>query len=347
MKNNLFYYATSELSQDAFLCWLLSYAQKEAEEDDGLNSCAVNLVKKFIPNLICSDDIYVTEIVRQYKNIDILLTVNDKYVVIIENKINTSDHSNQLKRYEEAIKTDELYGKLELCKVFYKTGFHSNIVAIEKAGYLFVGLEQIVALLAPYKTQTENQIFHDYISYWENFNNSVMEYKTLPLNKWEGQQINGYFRDLKNSDVIENSGFDTDYDYVSNPRGGLFAMWFSNESFLYYNEQKYEVYLQLEFFNGRLQLCLKTGIKKEEGVDTDVTPSQLRNFLTYYIDESGKWEYALSKYNFIKPDRFGTGATMTIGVIPINVNSWNEISKYVIDVMRDFEEIKTSFDDRK
>ena len=31
LKNNLFNYATSELSQDAFLCWLASYALEDAE----------------------------------------------------------------------------------------------------------------------------------------------------------------------------------------------------------------------------------------------------------------------------------------------------------------------------
>lgn len=32
LKNNLFEYATSELSQDAFICWLASYAHEEAEK---------------------------------------------------------------------------------------------------------------------------------------------------------------------------------------------------------------------------------------------------------------------------------------------------------------------------
>ena len=37
LKNNLFEYATSELSQDAFICWLASYAHEEAEKDAALN----------------------------------------------------------------------------------------------------------------------------------------------------------------------------------------------------------------------------------------------------------------------------------------------------------------------
>ena len=36
LKNNLFEYATSELSQDAFICWLASYAHEEAEKDAAL-----------------------------------------------------------------------------------------------------------------------------------------------------------------------------------------------------------------------------------------------------------------------------------------------------------------------
>jgi len=78
-----------------------------------------------------------------------------------------------------------------------------------------------------------------------------------------------------------------------------------------------------------------------------VTPKQLRDFLTYYIDESGKWTYTLTEHGFIKPDRFGTGSTMTIGIIPINVSSWCEIADYVSNAMNSFEEIKESIKERE
>lgn len=39
--NNLFRYATSELSQDAFICWLVSFALRENEGvDKVLTQCA-------------------------------------------------------------------------------------------------------------------------------------------------------------------------------------------------------------------------------------------------------------------------------------------------------------------
>ena len=50
---------------------------------------------------------------------------------------------------------------------------------------------------------------------------------------------------------------------------------------------------------------------------------------------------------FIKPDRFGTGATMTIGVIPIKAKSWRDIPHYVSDAMDEFIEIKKSIETRQ
>lgn len=49
MKNNLFQYATKELSQDAFICWLCSFALEDAKKDDmELVMCAKELICKFL-----------------------------------------------------------------------------------------------------------------------------------------------------------------------------------------------------------------------------------------------------------------------------------------------------------
>lgn len=45
---NLFSYATSELSQDAFVCWLLESASPEYEElDIELHECVAKFIQKF------------------------------------------------------------------------------------------------------------------------------------------------------------------------------------------------------------------------------------------------------------------------------------------------------------
>lgn len=104
---NLFKFATSELSQDAFICWLLSWAKKEYKKGDdkqrALNGIANRVLALFfekagkeIPNTI--ETIVVQ---RQVSNIDILCIINDTYCVLIEDKVGSIQHSNQLVRYKQ------------------------------------------------------------------------------------------------------------------------------------------------------------------------------------------------------------------------------------------------------
>lgn len=61
-KNNLFRYATSELSQDAFICWLMSFAHKDhLQEDAVLRECAQKLLHKMVQT---EDELIVTKISR-------------------------------------------------------------------------------------------------------------------------------------------------------------------------------------------------------------------------------------------------------------------------------------------
>ena len=95
-KNNLFMYATSELSQDAFICWLMNFAHKDhLNEDVVLTNCAKELLSKIIRT---GEDLTVTDIKRQYKNIDVLLEVNSKYHIIIEDKTFSGQHDDQIER---------------------------------------------------------------------------------------------------------------------------------------------------------------------------------------------------------------------------------------------------------
>ena len=72
LKNNLFNYATSELSQDAFLCWLASYALEDAEPDDTLRSCAREMLELFVPEFNVLP-FTLTDVERQVWHIDALL----------------------------------------------------------------------------------------------------------------------------------------------------------------------------------------------------------------------------------------------------------------------------------
>ena len=191
MKNNLFNYATSELSQDAFICWLCSYAFDSAD-DPAVQKCAKQLLILFVPELADTEFILL-DVERQVGKVDVLLTllVNGTYYkVIVEDKTFTSQHDNQLENYLQQVKA--AYPDYIVKGVYYKTGFQSDLSPVIKAGYTIVSRQQMLKLMAPYITQTTNRIFLDYFEYWDKFQQDAEAFRALPVSQWNQIQANGF-----------------------------------------------------------------------------------------------------------------------------------------------------------
>lgn len=75
MKNNLFYYATSELTQDAFICYLMSFALEGAKDDPVLCRCAKAVLREMVPE-VSEKEVSLTNVERQVNHIDVLLTAS-------------------------------------------------------------------------------------------------------------------------------------------------------------------------------------------------------------------------------------------------------------------------------
>jgi len=93
-ENNLFKYATKELSQDAFICWCINFINYP---DNKLYGLGKDFLKMIVTDEKGKSRIKITnktrvKIFRQYEKIDILLVVDNKYLVIIEDKINSFNH---------------------------------------------------------------------------------------------------------------------------------------------------------------------------------------------------------------------------------------------------------------
>lgn len=97
----------TEIRHSNFLAWLLS-----PKESHNLGSL---FTKWFLREILSSDiinwanefsidsiDLNKVKIFREWKHIDILI-VHDDFVIAIENKVYSSEHSNQLKRYKDKI----------------------------------------------------------------------------------------------------------------------------------------------------------------------------------------------------------------------------------------------------
>lgn len=93
-KNNLFKYATKELSQDAFICWCINWINYP---EDKMYNLGKDFLKMILTDEKRKEKIEITEktevqIFRQYEKIDILLVIDKKYLVIIEDKVNSFNH---------------------------------------------------------------------------------------------------------------------------------------------------------------------------------------------------------------------------------------------------------------
>ena len=101
MTPNVFSYVTSELSQDAMLCCLLAWA------DDGHREAGPalhDLGREFVSSLLrrrmdaVPERFETVRVETQYGGIDVLCTVNERIALLIEDKVSTVAHSDQLAR---------------------------------------------------------------------------------------------------------------------------------------------------------------------------------------------------------------------------------------------------------
>lgn len=236
-KPNLFEIATSELSQDAFITWLLKWGDSEYNSHP-LNKCSCSFIRKL---LNVKDDFVITSVKagRQWNHIDVWCQVNEKYFIIIEDKKGTKEHSNQLNRYKDII-IKEFKNKSEeyiIIPVYFKMDEQSDLNNVRQAGYSIFTRKDMIEVISPFSTS--NDILADFFIYLKNLDDAINSYKVRPINKWDWWSWRGYFSELQNV-------LDGNWDYVPNAYGGFLGFWWHwNEVNI--DNHKFAVYLQLEY----------------------------------------------------------------------------------------------------
>ena len=194
MRNNIFEYATGELSQDAFICWCANWFNDES--NPRLQEMSVELMKYFAG----IEEIKSVSIYRQFSQyvyvadnkhalkIDVLIIVNNSIAVIVEDKTYTSEHDNQIQRYVDGIryladnakKDENFYGIKDIRTVFLKTGFMYDVDKCVKTDVVISG-EDFLKILSKYAGNSE--ILDSYIA---NLENNLQWY--VDFGKYEGSE---------------------------------------------------------------------------------------------------------------------------------------------------------------
>ncbi len=171
---NLFSFATSELSQDAFLCWLLAWSLEEYRTPE--NGKLTEASRAFLAFLLSKQDRYraitpeditgVVDIRQQYEKIDVYCLValadGSRISLIIEDKVETSQHSHQLDRYLRAVRGDSIHED-DLVGIYFKTGLVTDADRQLPPEFALLETEELLSFLKG--LEVSHLILDDYIAY--------------------------------------------------------------------------------------------------------------------------------------------------------------------------------------
>jgi hypothetical protein len=103
--------ARTEIRHSNFLAFLLDPAESHGQGDLFLKAILMDILKVAPPDLrplspeLDGTDLRGVEVAREEENIDVLITCQQPpFIVAIENKVGSQEHSNQLSRYKERVR---------------------------------------------------------------------------------------------------------------------------------------------------------------------------------------------------------------------------------------------------
>ncbi len=319
-------YATSELSQDAFICWLLAWTGYKSDdpEQEELRRCGRELVLDLLKRdkdrkPVELPEEFEIDIHKQDKGIDVLALIDNKHVLLIEDKTTTGTHGDQLERYYDhaeggrtklgAVKPEDIY------RIYFKTGnqprAEDNRIERE-TGYRVFLREDFLRVLDRY--EGENAILSDYRCYLQDLEDRANSYKEWredsdkswsALENWEAWE--GFFRRLER-DILDGNRGD-----INPPSGGGFlCFWWGHGG-------EPETHLHIKSDSQELRFMVYED-EKEKRTDT-------RNKWHGLFKKAGN----RNEERVIKPERFGVGANMAAAVWKENWMAFGEDGKLDVE----------------
>jgi len=293
MTPNLFQFATSELSQDAVLCWLLSWADVQYAKSPlhGIGKALLELI--YTRAGMKAPETVSLAVEKQQGHIDILCVVNKETAIVIEDKAGTKQHSGQLDKYRVHVTTELGYAPNNMILVYIQTGDQSDYGHVIKSGYMCISRVELLDILESEPAQTakdQSDVLRDFSAHLRRIEDGVQSYRTIPPAQWPWDAWKGFYSSL------QNEIGDGHWDYVANPSGGFLGYWWH-----FGGDDDFNVYLQLE----QEKLCFKIWVKDA------ARRGELRQYWHDKIMAAGKARGLSVK----RPGRFGLGQYMTVVVL--------------------------------
>ena len=282
---NLFDHATSELSQDAALCWCIAWADSRyAAADPAMHAIGRDLVASMYNTAKAEapGGDYSVVIKRQLEHVDIVAEIGANHLLVIEDKVHSAEHSNQLNAYALALAAE--YPQRQRVFIFLKTGDQSSYRGVQADRWTTFLRHELLAVLRR-GDGCRNAIYLDFLAMIEGREAAVQRFRTTPVSEW-GDGDPAYIGLFLQLQILLGDG---DWRYVPNPSGGFLGFWWNNEGI-----EGGEIYLQLE----------EDALVAKIWAETPERRGELRE----------RWfrRVAESVPGFTRPKRFGNGEYMTV-----------------------------------
>ena len=258
---NIFDYATRELSQDAFICYLLSFGQEQYKKDFPKE---YSVAHKFLEKCGISGKEEILSVERQVEHIDVLI-VTTSYILIIEDKTYTNEHDDQIIRYVKNVRSnDKKFAadkKIKVC--YFKTGDYvqgyvpsAEQTILTQEDCCSLKRDDMLELLE--NTYTDNLIFENFYRRLYSVKERINACDDANIMTWNTEKWFDYlYKTLQ--------GHKFNIGWVHNASGGFYGCWFD-----WYEVPCGEDYKQIEISfleNGKtsqVKLCYKFSGKNKE-----------------------------------------------------------------------------------
>ena len=168
-----------EAKHSNFLSWLLTPSENHGMGDYFLKAfilrCVANstvAIEKLSVIDVDSWELGDSEILREWRNIDILIkSENNKFVCVIENKVRSHEHGDQLTRYKELIRK-EFPGYISIFIYLTIEGEHPS----EKSDYIPLSYRDISALIEHLIDSKKDKAGSDLIAFISHYRQMLRRY---------------------------------------------------------------------------------------------------------------------------------------------------------------------------
>ena len=233
---NLYRFATKELAQDATIAYMLAWAAPEYQGSHprlhalghallralvgGAPTVSSSPISELASETCESPVVESIEVKTQVSHIDVAAHINKgrtgEFLLLIEDKVNAHEHSNQIERYIEVAMKH--YPGVDIVPVFLKTGNSSraSLPRLAKCGRFMRG--NFLCVLGDH-SNTGNAIVDNFHEHLDEIEKETNSFRTTPVGTWKNhwKRYEGLYMALERE--LEDRG--VGWDYVANPAGGF------------------------------------------------------------------------------------------------------------------------------